>query len=493
MAPHHHPRGRPATMPLLLLLLLPLLFLAASSSTASAALDVAQVGVPISISIPDEDDGAADSTDSAANADASNPLARATVTLCALDWAAYRADPSAAPMFRDVVALSHCSTGKHAKTVVSFAALEDEYQKRACGDAALSPPPPSAAGTPAGFQGAGCVPTGLVLHQSRCGSTLVANMLASLPSALIYSEAAPPQTILTHARLSERDRVRALRVVVAAMGRPVRLHTMGREVPHANGVAFHAGEDPDHPLSPPPWQPEHMFFKLQSATTMHLATLRRAFPSTPWAFVHRDGTEVLASLLRGAVPREAAADADGGVGVGGGLDPHDQAVLEAPCMRSRDSEQGPSEALMAATGASTREEAAALPPEAYCAASVGLLAASALHHALEARRAGLTRAGLLPVSGGAAGGVGGHGSNNDASSTADFDVGDGEAVARLAASSSSASVVALGGMLLDVSAGRGVIAGVGQGVFVDYSALPDAAVALARSHFGLGDAFVSDE
>jgi hypothetical protein len=423
------------------LLLLAVLLLAIASSTASASsFDVADVGVPIAISFPSAPDGEPDA----------DPLSRAKVTLCALDWSAYRADPAAAPMFRDVLALSRCAGGRGSNTKsVPFSQLEAEYEARGCAAAATSPALPAAAGTAAGFKGAGCVPTGMVFHQSRCGSTLVANMLASLPEAVAYSESSPPQTILTTTRLSERDRVRALRVVVAAMGRPVYFTSTGRDFPHAD-------ED---------WEPAHLFFKFQSALTMHLGTVRRAFPAVPWAFVHRDGVEVLASLLRGATPKPSGPD-----GKGGGLDPDDPAVGSAPCLRSRES--GPPAALLAVTGSADEDAALELAPEDYCAASVGLLAASALHHARAARREGLSRAGLMPSS-----------SSAGLSSPAPLDVGDGDEVSHVAAASGGA-VVALGGMLLDSATGRGTLAGVGQGVFVDYPLLPDAAVGLVRSHFG---------
>ena len=35
-------------------------------------------------------------------------------------------------------------------------------------------------------------PSGFVFHESRVGSTLVANMLAAVPTNIVYSESAPP-------------------------------------------------------------------------------------------------------------------------------------------------------------------------------------------------------------------------------------------------------------------------------------------------------------
>lgn len=164
-------------------------------------------------------------------------LRSATVVMCDLDWESYRADPSRLPMFHDLMTASGCVGGGAGDSYeTTFGALEDEAASRGCGLGAAG------AGAP------GCEPAGLVFHESRCGSTLVANMLSALPYSLVYSESAPPTDVLLGAggaSLSPPDRLRALRVIVAAMGRPIAA---------AAAAAGAAGGD---------WRPHHLYLKLQ--------------------------------------------------------------------------------------------------------------------------------------------------------------------------------------------------------------------------------------
>ena len=274
----------------LLSVLLPLSLLLRAGSAAELDLTA---HVPISVSLGPS--GASESL----------PLDGATVTLCLLHWDAYRADPTAFPMFRDLLVRSHCVAGGSAPgqsssassaaaaaaaaaagaslLTVPFAALEREYEARGCGTAARA-----ADRAPGDARNAaappGCVPSGMVFHESRCGSTLVANMLAVMPEAVSYSESGPPLELLQAARLSEAQRVRGLRVIAAAMGRPAAVAHAGRAVPFADAR----------------WAPARLFFKFQSALTLQLGTFRRAFPDAPWCFVHRNGVEVMASLFRSA-------------------------------------------------------------------------------------------------------------------------------------------------------------------------------------------------
>jgi hypothetical protein len=382
----------------------------------------------------------------------------ATVSLCILDWGAYKADPPSFPMFRDLLVKSHCDKGSDKVEVVSFSSLAQEYEDRGCEAFRTAS---WDGGMDESFRNSGCVPTGAVFHESRCGSTLVGNMLAKVPDSLVYSESGPPFDILTNNRLTHAEKVRALRVVVAAMGRPIPFSSKGGVIP--NGLAQN-------------WRPVYTLFKFQSYLSNSIGIFREAFPGMPWAFVHRNGVEVLASLFRGAMsPPGAKAPLSRHVNA------DDPSVRRSPCMRNRD--QGALPSLVAVTGLNSSADAFYLPAEDYCAASVAILCANALLHATSARESAFRAAGLLK-------------SGDSASSLmiavdplAPSDLSDGHNAFNIAAHSDGSIVVA-GGLILDAHSGRGVIRGVGQGIMVDFRALPEAVIGLAQAHFGV---LVSEE
>jgi sulfotransferase family protein len=129
----------------------------------------------------------------------------------------------------------------------------------------------------------GPAPAGFIFHMSRCGSTLVSQMLGALPSALVVSEAQPVDAVLTLPRhdLDEERVMRRLRAVVAALTRP---RTAGQRA----FVKFHA------------WH------------VVELPLILRAFPNVPWVFLFREPRAVLRSQAR----------SPGAETVAGALDPH---------------------------------------------------------------------------------------------------------------------------------------------------------------------------
>jgi hypothetical protein len=116
------------------------------------------------------------------------------------------------------------------------------------------------------------VPAGFVFHQSRCGSTLVSQMLAADVRNVVVSEAAPIDSIvqLVAARtdVPVEQRIALLRAIVGALGRD-RLGGGGDYV-----------------------------VKLDSWHTLALPLFRLAFPDTPWIFLYRDPVEILVSHAR---------------------------------------------------------------------------------------------------------------------------------------------------------------------------------------------------
>ena len=116
----------------------------------------------------------------------------------------------------------------------------------------------------------GMPPTAFIFHVSRCGSTLLAQLLAAVPANRVVAEAPVIDDILRAPRLdprvSDEDRIAWLRGAVAALGQ-------------------RAGAD-------------RFFVKLDCWSLFELPLIRRAFPGVPCVFVYRQPLEVLVSLLR---------------------------------------------------------------------------------------------------------------------------------------------------------------------------------------------------
>lgn len=115
-------------------------------------------------------------------------------------------------------------------------------------------------------------PDGFIFHMSRCGSTLVSQMLAALPSNISISEASPIDAVIQarHWRpdLDEERQARWLASIVGAFGQ----QRSGAE--------------------------RNYFIKLDCWHTAALPLLRRVFPDVPWVFLFRDPVEVIVSHLR---------------------------------------------------------------------------------------------------------------------------------------------------------------------------------------------------
>lgn len=121
----------------------------------------------------------------------------------------------------------------------------------------------------------GIEPTGFIFHMSRCGSTLISQMLAALPTNIVISEAPPIDAALRAqqkvAAVTDEQRIVWLRWFLSALSQP------------------RTGE-------------QKFFVKFDAWHIFELPLIRRAFPNVPWVFVYRDPVEVLVSQLdhRGA-------------------------------------------------------------------------------------------------------------------------------------------------------------------------------------------------
>jgi hypothetical protein len=115
----------------------------------------------------------------------------------------------------------------------------------------------------------GLTPAGFIFHLSRCGSTLVAQMLAAREAVRVLSEPQPLDAVIRRSDPSGDGRL--VREMVSVLGRPC------------------AGER-DYVIKVAAW---HVFA---------LPLIRRAFPDVPFVFVFREPRAILASQekIRGA-------------------------------------------------------------------------------------------------------------------------------------------------------------------------------------------------
>ena len=216
------------------------------------------------------------------------------VTLCKLKFDQYWRQPSKTPMFRDLQTASKCGKGRSGR----LGELYDDAVANSGGKGPLTP-------------------SGFVFHESRVGSTLVANMLASVPTNLVYSESGPPPVVLNHCRKCSGERRRELLVKLFGLMGNSQFHT-------------------------------HLFFKFQSITVPNIKVLLDAFPSTPWIFIYRDPVQTMMSHFK--------------TGPGG------------PCLREQ---RTPRQATLDILGM-TANEARKAKKESYCAAHLGMLTQAAV-------------------------------------------------------------------------------------------------------------------
>ncbi|HQU82890.1 MAG TPA: sulfotransferase [Pyrinomonadaceae bacterium] len=112
----------------------------------------------------------------------------------------------------------------------------------------------------------GIAPTGFIFHLSRCGSTLVSQMLAALEQNIVLSEPPPIDAIL-RLQIPDETKIEWLKWLVNAFAQP-REHE------------------------------KHFFIKFDSWNTLDLGLIKRAFPDVPWIFMYRNPVEVIVSHKR---------------------------------------------------------------------------------------------------------------------------------------------------------------------------------------------------
>ena len=178
-----------------------------------------------------------------------------TGSFCKVEWGPHKRDPSSTPMFRDVVQGSRgCKSPVDMDLQTVMEAISTYDQEHGVEDVN------------------GKVHLlelkGLVFHESRCGSTLVANVLQAMypEENRVYSESPPP--------------INALRI--ADMLGPEAAATVLKDVVYL----MSRSNDPKE---------NQLFFKIQSIGSTYIHVFLEAFPETPYMFVYRDPTQVMVS------------------------------------------------------------------------------------------------------------------------------------------------------------------------------------------------------
>ncbi|MCD9185651.1 MAG: sulfotransferase [Pyrinomonadaceae bacterium] len=112
----------------------------------------------------------------------------------------------------------------------------------------------------------GIAPTGFIFHISRCGSTLVSQMLAALEQNIVLSEPPLIDAIL-RLQIPDETKIEWLKWLVNTFAQPRN-------------------------------EEKHFFIKFDSWSTLDLALIKRAFPDAPWIFMYRNPVEIIVSHKR---------------------------------------------------------------------------------------------------------------------------------------------------------------------------------------------------
>jgi hypothetical protein len=251
---------------------------------------------------------------------------------CRISWNLQEQDPSKVPMFRDLQEQSLlCDSTMYSVDLWDIVNKAKDYDNRNNTFAATIPRP-----------GQGPVkPTAVVFHETRCGSTLIANVLAAFnpERSRVYSESPPPVTALKACESGQRGGVRDC--------------DEGAQETLIQHVFYIMGRALEHSMH------KFVFYKIQSVGVKNIDIFAKAMPETPWVFAYRDSVEVMMSHFKNyqqGVPLKKN--------------------FMAVCLRNyKDLEQSP---LLTEIVESKGRTVSSLTPEEYCAAHLATLAESAI-------------------------------------------------------------------------------------------------------------------
>jgi hypothetical protein len=233
-----------------------------------------------------------------------------TAKFCHIDWKLQQKAPHKVPMFNDLIRQSSlCDTTMTTVDLWDMAKQARAYDDQMSASQQILP----------------VAPTGIVFHESRCGSTLMANLLAGFS----------PE----HTRMYSENSVH-LRSLMACGSNPCNptLHTqLIQDVFYLSGRTLRKE------------RPQYVFYKISSLGSMFVDSFTTAFPTVPWTYLYRDTVEVMQSHF---VPST----------VGGITRSRDRPV----CLRLQSNDPQPSLTVQIAN--SKERDPTTLSNEEYCAA-----------------------------------------------------------------------------------------------------------------------------
>lgn len=196
---------------------------------------------------------------------------------CKLNFDAHKESPNEVPLFRDLLAESPGCTEPYETDLQSLAtesrmfdAIIQKHNDNVHQQQGHSSYPQEKLLTPKVLN-----LTGAVFHESKCGSTLVANTLIGMDPERnrVYSESAPP--IYALVKLCDA-------MFKCAPGLSSRIL---KDIIYMMSRSNNSNED-------------RVFFKLQATASWHIQDFRIAFPTVPWIFVYREPVEVITSHFK---------------------------------------------------------------------------------------------------------------------------------------------------------------------------------------------------
>jgi hypothetical protein len=203
-----------------------------------------------------------------------------SATFCHISWELQNSNPNKYPMFQDLKGSSFLCPGTTYTTD-----LYDIVQAAKSYDASNHT---FAATQKSPAQVTVASPTAVVFHETRCGSTLIANLLAGFsPShSRVYSEAQPPIAALTACDNDHDITTSGTTTIRRPYCEPDAHIQLIRDVFYMMGRVSR------------PQLPQYVFHKLPSVGVRHIDLFRQALPETPWIWNYRNSIEILMSHFK---------------------------------------------------------------------------------------------------------------------------------------------------------------------------------------------------